>query len=228
MTVRKRAIFTSFNFHIDADLVESSLIYMNKIVEGMNIDYRPLEYFYSYKEVEHWQTLDFGVNSLFEQGYDDILILDIDCIPIDRKALTYIFDKIKDGVLIGTAQRSMHIENNKHVYVGSPCTGISKELYEKLGKPSFIYTSRGDTSEELSYIAEEKNLPIEMFMPTKYEKDPWNGPAWELDTPDKKYGIGTTFINEEGTEVIYHLFEGRVAPHAPLFVKKCKELYAKL
>ena len=226
--MRKRAIFTSFNFHIDASLVESSLKYMSKIVEGMDIDYRPLEYFHSHEQVEHWQTLDFGVNSLFEQGYDDVLILDTDCIPLNREALTYMFDKIAEGVLIGTAQRSMHIENDKHVYVGSPCTGISKELFEKLGKPSFRYTSRGDTTEELSYIAEEKELPIEMFMPLSYEQDPYGGKAWELDTPDKKYGIGTTFIDKEGNEVIYHLFEGRIAPHAPLFVKKAEEAYAKL
>jgi hypothetical protein len=225
---RRRVVFTSFNFHIDASLVESSIKYMGKVVENLGIDYRPLEYFYSYEQVEHWQTLDFGVNSLFEQGYDDILILDTDCIPLGRAALRYMFHQIEKGILIGTAQRSMHIENNKHVYVGSPCMGISKELFEKLGKPSFKYTSRGDTSEELSYIAEEKGLPIELLMPSKYEKDPWGGPAWELDTPDKKYGIGTTFVDKEGTEIIYHLFEGRVAPHAPLFVKKAEEEYAKL
>ena len=225
---RKKVIFTSFNFHIDAGLVESSLKYMNKVVEGLDIEYRHLEYFYSYEQVEHWQTLDFGVNSLFEQGYDDIFILDTDCIPLNREALTYTFDKIAKGVLIGTAQRSMHIENNKHIYVGSPCTGISKELFQKLGKPSFRYTSRGDTTEELTYIAEEKGLPIEMFMPSSYQKDPYAGAAWELDTPDKKYGIGTTFVDKEGNEMIYHLFEGRIAPHAPLFVKKCEETYAKL
>jgi len=226
--MRKRAIFTSFNFHISADIVESSLKYMNKVVENLGIDYRPLEYFYSYEQVEHWQTLDFGVNSLFEQGYDDVLILDVDCIPLGRAALRYTFKQIEQGILIGTAQRSMHIENNKHVYVGSPCTGISKELFDKLGRPSFKYTTRGDTSEELSYLAEEKGLRIEILMPSKYEKDPWGGPAWELDTPDKKYGIGTTFVDKDGEEMFYHLFEGRIEPHAPLFVKKAEEMYAKL
>jgi hypothetical protein len=61
-------------------------------------------------------------------------------------------------------------------------------------------------------------------MPSKYESDPYDGTQWDLGTNKPKYGVGTTFINEAGVEMFYHLFESRRLVHDQLFINKCKEV----
>lgn len=219
----RKCVFTSYNYKIDPRVIEANAQVINKLIEGTDIVFVPLRYNLPSKLILHYQVLDYGFKYL-TKDYDAILTLDVDCIPLSKTALLTTFDLIEKGEYVGTAQRSMHIDNNKHVYVGSPCFGITTELFNKMGRPSFVPTHRGDTAEELSYIAEEMNIPIRIFMPSKYEKDPFAGPAWELDTPDKKYGVGTTFVDESGNEMFYHLFESRVHAHNELFLNKCKEV----
>lgn len=216
-------ILTTFNYQIDQKLITEHQKVMNKMTEGTDIQFIPLRYNLPRKMLLHYQTLDYGLKNLIG-SFDNFLILDVDCIPLNKDALVYTFERIKQNVLIGTAQRSMHIENNKHVYCGSPCVGFSKELFYRLGSPSFIPTERGDTAEELTYRAEEIGNEIEIFMPSKYEAEPFGGPAWELHSAEVKYGVGTTFIDKNGDEMYYHLFESRRHVHNQLFFNKCKEV----
>lgn len=219
----RKCIFTSYNYQIDQRVIDEHAKVIGRLVQGTDIVFMPLRYNVPRKLLLHFQVLDYGFKYLTNQ-FDAILTIDVDCIPLSKTALLYTFDRICSGVYIGTAQRSMHIENNKHVYVGSPCFGITSQMFDFMGRPSFVPTVRGDTAEELTYIAEERNIPIEIFMPSKYEKEPFGGPAWELDTPDKKYGVGTTFIDSKGNEVFYHLFESRRHAHNDLFINKCREV----
>jgi len=219
----RKCIFTSYNYQINQHLIDAHAKVINGMIQGTDIVFMPLRYNVPRKLLLHYQVLDYGFKHLTEQ-YDAILTIDVDCIPLTKSALLYTFDRICSGVYIGTAQRSMHIQNNKHVYIGSPCFGVTSKMFNEMGRPSFIPTERGDTAEELTYIAEERGMPIEIFMPSKYEKDPFGGPAWELDTPDKKYGVGTTFVDGNGKEVWYHLFESRRHAHNDLFVAKCQEV----
>jgi hypothetical protein len=219
----KKCIFTSYNYQIDPRVIEEHSKVISSLLHNTDIVFKPLRYNLPRKMLLHYQVLDYGFSYLIHE-FDYILTIDVDCIPLTKSALQYTFDKIQNNIFIGTAQRSMHIDNNKHVYIGSPCFGLSTELFHKMGKPSFIPTNRGDTAEELSYIAEEKNIEMEIFMPSKYERDPFGGPAWELDVPSKKYGIGTTFVNGNNDEMFYHLFESRRHVHNDLFINKCKEV----
>jgi uncharacterized protein (TIGR02466 family) len=219
----KSCILTTFNFQIDQQLVDYSSKVLSKFISNTDVDYIPLRYNLPNRLISHYQSLDYGVEHLLDR-YSYFLILDVDCIPLSQNSIEYIFEKIKNNILIGTAQRSMHIDNNKHIYVGSPCIGFSKELFEKIGRPSFAPTSRGDTAEELTYLCESNGIEIETFMPSSYEKDPLGGPAWELSDPSVKYGIGTTFVNEDNNEMFYHLFESRVEEHNNLFFKKCNDV----
>lgn len=190
----------------------------------MDIKFIPLRYNLPHKFISHHQVLDFGMRELFKT-YNNILVLDVDAIPLSKDAIDYTFEQIKKNKLVGCAQRSMHIDNNKHVYVGSPVIGFSWELFESMGCPSFVPTNRGDTAEELTYICEEKNLPVEIYRPVHFEKAPVGAPYWELETPDQRYGIGTTFANKDGAYTFYHLFESRVTVHNNLFIEKCKAIY---
>lgn len=221
--MKKTCIFTTYNFQINQALIDAHHAVIYRLIEGTGISLMPLRYNLPHKFIKHYQALDYGLVRLVNE-YENILTLDVDCIPLSKDALIYTVEQIEKNVLIGCAQRSMHIENNKHVYVGSPCFGMSTDLYQGLNTPSCAPTARGDTAEELTYLAEELGYDVEKFMPHKYELDPLAGPAWELDTPDKKYGIGTTFVNTAGDEMFYHLFESRTKAFDHLFIKKCAEL----
>jgi len=219
----KSCIFTTYNYQIESRIIDEHQKVINRMIENTGIVFMPLRYNLPRKFILHYQTLDYGLPYLLKD-FDNFLVLDVDCIPLDKDVLKYTFERIAQNILIGTAQRSMHIDNNKHVYVGSPCIGFSKTLFERIGSPSFVPTNRGDTAEEFSYRCEEINNEIEIFMPSKYEAEPFGGPAWELDTPEKKYGIGTTFVDKNGKEMFYHLFESRRHVHNELFYNKCGEI----
>lgn len=219
----KNCIFTTYNFQIDQKIIDYQSSVLKKLIGNLNIDFIPLRYNLPRRYILHYQALDYGMKHIIP-SYDNILILDTDCIPLSADALSYTFSKISQGRLIGTAQRSMHIENNKHIYVGSPCIGFSRETFEKIGYPSFIPTHRGDTAEEFTYLCEEKSLPVEIFRPVNYESEPFGGPAWELENSDSKYGIGTTFVDSNNRSMFYHLFESRRHVHNQLFYNQCEKI----
>lgn len=81
---------------------------------------------------------------------------------------------------------------------GNFCVGFSKELFEKLGNISF----------------ENFKTQDEIFIPSKYE----------LELPEKDYNIGTTFINSNGDEMFYHLYECIEKTYDDKFISKCEQL----
>jgi hypothetical protein len=98
-------------------------------------------------------------------------------------------------------------------------------MYEKLGKPSWKPNARSDIGEELAYEAEKQGIEIEMYMPSKYEEIPyWNTgerKPWDLRDSDPQFGIGTTFVDKNGNEMFYHLFQSRLNVFNHLFFLKC-------
>jgi hypothetical protein len=220
----KNIIFTYCNYQIDPNIKLNQELVITKLIEETSLHFRPLTYNAPDGEVFPDQAIEFGIGTLFDEGYDNILILDIDCIPLSTEALLYVFEKANQGILIGNVQRSNYLENNKHVFVGSSCLCLNRNLYEFLGVPKFSPTNRGDIAEELTYIAEDKNIPIEFFTPLSYEASPYEKENWELDGVMKPYGIGTTFGNQEGTPMFYHLFESRLNLHVDRFINKCRTI----
>lgn len=218
-----RCVFTSFNNQIRSSLVSKQSEVVSHLILDTDIVFQPLHYQYTNQQVIHGQILDMFVPQLLQE-YDNILIIDVDCIPLSQKSLLEAFDYIEQGSLFGCAQRSLHIDNHQHVYIGSPCIGFSKETFLKLGSPSFLPTDRGDTAEELTYMAESNIIPLQILMPSKYESDPYDGTQWDLGAGKPKYGIGTTFVNDDREEAFYHLFESRRLVHDYLFINKCKEV----
>jgi hypothetical protein len=172
------------------------------------------------------QVLNYGLHELFyKHNYESVLILDIDCIPLNNDSISYIFNEAERGKLIGNIQRSNHINNNQHVYVAPSCVCITRELFEKLGKPSFDITNRGDIGEELTYLAEQMGIEIEMFMPSEYTELPYNqNEPWDQKDGMPKYGVGTTFVNKNGDKMFYHLFQSRLNHFSNLFFLKCADL----
>lgn len=227
--MKKRAIFTYSNHQIEDKIPYLQKQIINKFNTNKLCKYEYLHYKKPDGEMTPDQVIEYGLEKLFyEDNYHTILMLDIDCIPLSTHALEYIFDRAEQGILIGNAQRSNHIENNKHIYPAPSCIALTKETYEKLGKPNWKPTSRGDIGEELCYIAEEKGIEIEMFMPSKYEELPYftntERKPWPLQDGQPEFGIGTTFVDKNGNEMFYHLFQSRLNVFNHLFFLKCASI----
>ena len=190
---------------------------------GLTPIYRALHYKYHHSEMLHGDILNKFVNKLFyEYGHDGVLIIDIDCIPLSRKAIDYTFELASNGILVGNAQRSHHIQNNEHSYAASSFVCFSEEVYRELGRPNFLPNKDGDTCEQLTYNAERQGLKRSFYIPTTYDSKNEIGEDWDVD--GYKYGIGTTFTNYYGVPMSYHLFGSRLNLWNDLFFKKCEEV----
>lgn len=224
----KRSIFTYCNFQIEREIADLQKQVIDQFNTVPNCKYEYLFYNRPDGEIVPNQVINYGLNKLFyEDNYDTILMLDIDCIPLNTRALEYSFLRAEQGVLIGNVQRSNHIENNRHIYPAPSCITITKNMFERLGRPSFDVTYRGDIGEELCYLAEEKGIEIEMFMPQSFEElaQGYNKrEAWNLRDDQPKYGIGTTFVDKDGNEMFYHLFQCRLNIFNHRFKNKCKHI----
>lgn len=219
----RKCIFSYCNHQINPKISVLQQNVIEKLNKTQNCIYEFLKYNGNDGEVFPDQAIDYAFDKLFYQdNYDIILMLDIDCIPLNSTAIQYVFDRAAQGVIVGNIQRSNHINNDEHVYVAPSAICISKNTFEKLGKPSFKPTIRSDIGEELCFIAEEHNVPLEMFLPSEYEKLPLNEQLpWNLRADMPKYGIGTTFVNCNNDEMFYHLFQSRFHNFNQLFYNKC-------
>lgn len=220
-------IFTYCNHQINSFIPEWQSMVINKLIENTDIHYNPLTYNANDGDLFPDDVIHYGLYTLFEKGYKNVLILDIDCIPLSTDALTYTFDRANSGTLIGNIQRSHYIQNDEHVFIGSSCLCLNNDVYERLGVPSFAPTKRGDIAEELTYLAEEKNIPIEFYIPHSYEASPYGCENWALKGNLNPYGIGTTFMRLDQTPMFYHLFESRHNLHVDKFVNKCNTILEK-
>ena len=217
----RNCIFSYYNLQIHPNIITCQSQVIHKLLQNLKVEYIPLQYNAKDGELYPDDCINYALNELFyNRGYDSVLILDIDCIPLSTSAIKYTFERINQGYLMGNVQRSHYIENNEHLFIGSSCLGITKGIYEQLGKPDAKPTSRGDIGEEFTYLAEEKNIPIEMYLPDNFEAKPYGVDSWALKENMKHYGIGTTFNNVMDNPMFYHLFESRTNLNVERFVKK--------
>lgn len=224
--LKKRAIFTYCNREVDKKIAHLQSKVIEKFNRVPNCHYEFLLYLGRDGEMLPDQVIDYALSELFfTKNYDSVLILDIDCVPTNAEALDYIFAEAERGKLVGNIQRSNHLQNNQHVYVAPSCLCLTRETFLKLGTPSFRITNRGDIGEELTYLAQNQSIEVEMFMPSNYEQLPYgDSEPWNLQDGMAKYGIGTTFVNSLGQEMFYHLFQSRLNYFSKLFFDKCARL----
>jgi hypothetical protein len=163
--------------------------------------------------------------------HDVVLFLDIDCIPLSESAMDYYIETAYAGSIIGNVQRTNHIQNGQHVFAAPSACAISRETFLKIGQPSAIETKRSDVSEEWTWLAEDRNIPVKLTMPTKFDraphkydwetnKDPW----WDLADGMPKYGLGTTFGDEEHGDLFWHNFQIFHEGQQERFWNKCESI----
>ncbi len=149
--------------------------------------------------------------------YRTVVILDIDCIPTREGAIDDLIARAEKGHLAGAAQRSNHIENNEHVFAAPSCLALTKGTFDRLGRPPFRGTERGDCAEELTYRAEERGIPVDLYRPVHAEV-----PMWPLKGDKLVFGHGTTYDGG-----FYHLFESRNPENRARFIARCSALAEK-
>jgi hypothetical protein len=153
---------------------------------------------------------------------DVVVFLDIDAIPLTADAFEFLYEKASKGVLVGPAQRSAHLQNNRHIFVAMSAASFSKTKYTKVGSPHFGTTPYGDIAENLTYAWEAHGEAIYLIRPT-HVAVPLAG--WDYEIPGGEgYGHGTTFGG-----MFYHEFEssgytGKAAEHKTRFLNKCREV----
>lgn len=163
--------------------------------------------------------------------HDVILVLDIDCIPLQDISIDYYLKQANDGKLIGNAQRSGHIENGQHVFAAPSAVALSTATYDKIGRPSANPTERSDVCEEYTWEAEKHGVPVDLLMPVRYDRSVYRfdwekdrDPHWSLGDGKPNYGIGTTFGHSELGDLFWHSFQIFHPGNQEKFWEKCEEV----
>ena len=160
--------------------------------------------------MSHSESIDCFLN---DTQYETVVILDVDCVPISEKSFAIMLSAAKAGKIIGAAQRDDRKCNGEHLYAAPFCIAFSMETFRKLGSPSFAETRRGDVGEELTYLAEDRNIPVELIWPSSCEK-----PMWPLRN-GRMFGLYTAY-----GDLFLHAFQIRALRHQRKFVRKIAEL----
>ncbi len=174
----------------------------------------------------HGETLDYLCRSCMQKGYDTIMFMDIDAIPLSEHAIEYTLYQASRGTLIGNIQRSNHIQNDQHVFVAPSFMAMSLNYWTWAGQPSFSETQRGDVAEEVTYAWESKGWPMRMYMPYYFEESPAECFSWALKDGMPHYGLGTTF-ELSGNLISYHAFQIRMGGMVERFLSKCDSILAE-
>ena len=218
-------IATIFMKNIDPAILESQKKVLEKYNKS-NIAHYPI-----LTDAPPGYTMDKLIDMLEQREHDAIMFLDIDALPLSENALDYFFEQAYAGKVIGSAQRSNHIQNNQHVFAAPHNVTFTIANYRKCDNPSFMPNYRGDVGEELTFKAEENGIPVEILMPLRYDAPPirmdWepkdSPPYWDLADGMPKYGIGTTF-GTEGNEMFWHMYQSFYPGQKERFIKKCEEI----
>jgi hypothetical protein len=130
------------------------------------------------------------------------------------KAIAWV---MQHGTFLGIAQASNHIPPYSHIFAAPAFFAITKSIWDKMSRPTFLETEQADVAENVSYAAEMMKVNYKTLYPTHYFKTPQEG-IWKLHTYGE-YGIGTHF---EGG--IFHLYQGRFPENADFFEEACKSI----
>ena len=154
------------------------------------------------------------------RAYDYFILFDTDAVPLKPDFIKVVYDKIRDKrTLFGIAQQSNHIfvnSSKNHLYVGPGALAISRELYFRLGRPTFSDTHRSDTAEELTWSAEKLGCTVALIFPSHVHHR-----LWDLGN-GHFFGIGTTY-----GDCVFHAFCPLQDRSRRLFARKCKQILGK-
>jgi hypothetical protein len=163
---------------------------------------------------DYW--LDQKINSL---DFDILIFFDIDCIPLKKGLYDYIVDQISDNNSIIGVEQVNQTRSPNFVYAAPACFGITKEVFEKMDKPSFRLKDEYDCGGEFSWVAPKYNVNVKLFEIKSSLNKKWK-------CLDKRYGNGTIYDDwlYHQFEIRFHDFKSHEQIYTYQFIKKCKEI----
>lgn len=195
-----------YNDNINPLIVE----YQKKVFDHFNL---PLIQFKYNVDHSHGYAIDWWLrNEWPKTPMQNIIIFDIDCIPLHAKVISHAQFMAMRGYLHGAAQRANHIPGSP-IYCSPAFCAFRHREYLIAGMPSFcerhLYDVGGYFTSEMSNF-----LSLSLIKPTHVEH-----PMWDL-SENIKFGYGTTY-----DESVYHAFESRFNhSSSSRFIQKCKEV----
>jgi len=135
-----------------------------------------------------------------------VVLLDIDCVPLQPAALTWLVTEARSGAIAGNAQRTNSIDNGAHIYAAASCLAVTVGTLDRLGWPSARPTERSDCCEEFTWAAEAVGVPVRIILPVAIDEEPASG-YWNLNEDLGHYGWGTTFGTPGEGGLFWHAFE---------------------
>jgi hypothetical protein len=164
-------------------------------------------------QLQHSIYLDSKIKSI--KDFDIIIFFDIDCIPLKPGLYEYIVDVISDNnSIIGIEQQANHIQP-LFIYAGPACLAFTKEVYEKLNKPTLAHGNGADGAGHLTLAARKNNVNVKLFNIVCSNDKQWA-------CGNKFFGLGTTY-----DDWIYHQFGSSSIISNFQFINKCKEILKK-
>ena len=166
---------------------------------------------------DYW--LDYKINSL---EFDIAIFFDIDCIPLKPGLYEYIVSKIEDNNSIIGVEQVNQTRSPDFVYAAPACFGITREVFEKMEKPSFRLKDEYDCGGEFSWVAPNYGVDVKLFYIMSSLNKKWK-------CLDKRYGNGTIYDDwlYHQFEIRFHDFKSHEQIYAYQFIKKCKEIIKK-
>jgi len=198
-------VLTWFNHERVLDLKETQ----EKVFKHLNL---PLNVYFD-KNLTHAKFMDYCLKNI---DSDIFIFFDLDCVPMDNKIYENIVDElIKEECIIGIEQTANHLDSN-FIYAGPACFGITKDLYNKLGKISFDGTHRSDIAQEYTYLCYDNNITVK-FMKLVSSKNN----KWKLGI-DRNFGNGCFYEFKDST--IYHQFQTNLEEQKQDFKIECGKI----
>lgn len=148
----------------------------------------------------HYQFID-AITSVAFQRYSNLVILDVDCVPLSLSALTHLIQSSFRGSFIGVEQYSSHTSCSDQPYISPVACAFNRNTFLNLGSPSAVQTPSGDVLQSFTNEALHLGLSVDIIPIIDHLGDK----RWV--TPDgRSYGIGTRYGYSIHNPLFYHNF----------------------
>lgn len=188
-----------YNSNINPDIIR----YQKRVFDHYGIELEQVLH-----DKSHGEAID---DYLRDNEWEEIAIFDIDCIPINSFTIKHAQAQVKDNIF-GAAQKANHIDGSK-IYASPAFICFSKEIFMKLGFPTFKDGNGFDVGAFVSHVARQTGINVSLLWPTNVEVEKWSLEGTTM------FGLGTTYQG-----LVYHAFESRFNETTSRFVNKCKEV----
>ena len=96
-----------------------------------------------------------------------VIIVDIDCIPLNAKAVEKAITSAHSGHIYGCAQSANHIDYN-YVYAAPMFLALTGRTWREVGRPTLLANKEFDVGGNLTLAAQKPGYSLDLVYPTDY------------------------------------------------------------